>query len=192
MRIGLDLDGVVANWSSTAAIWLNTRKGYSLPIEEPPYWHWLQENIKPEDWKWLWTGAINDGLFADCVVMPGAQALVRNLNQLGDVIAMTSRPRGAIRDTLTWWMDNNFRMISGWNFFDGGDDKRYVLTDVLIEDNLKYAESYYDNCASKPAVILLDRPYNQEGRGDWRKEFFVANNHNEVIELVNKVKEKRG
>ena len=192
MRIGLDLDGVVANWSGTAARWLNTRRGYKLSLETPPYWDWLQEQVDPIDWKWLWTGAINEGIFADMDVMEGAQALVRNLNQLGDVVAMTSRPRGAIRDTLTWWMDNNFRMISGWNFFQSGDEKLYVLTDVLIEDNLEYAKSYHDDCVSRPAVILVDRPYNQEGRPTRRAEFYVAHTHNQVIELVEKVKEKRG
>ncbi len=129
MRIGLDLDGVVANWERTAKDWLNYHRGTKLNLEEvSTSWHSIQESVSKEDWEWLWGDAIKMGLFAELEVFDGAQTFVRGLTQLGDITILTSRPvhRISFIDTQLWWNENGFPPVFNWNFFDCGLKKTNV------------------------------------------------------------------
>jgi hypothetical protein len=162
LRIGLDLDGVVADWVSSAIKVLKDR-GSIIPEQAPPYWDWLKEHARPEDWKFLWGPAMKFSYqFAE--PYKGSVEFANRLKNFGDVIIMTSRPKGSWTATIQWWWDHMGYTPAGFNFFDSGLDKYRVHTDVFIEDNLNYANDYahkwlmgYDN----PEVFLLDRPWNQ-------------------------------
>lgn len=185
MRIGLDLDGVVANWDATARMWLNQHKGYRFPVAEPsPSWHYIESKVKPDDWRWLWTDAIKRGMFAELFTFPGAQSFVRALTQLGDVVVLTARPPDTFEDTLSWWKENKFPRVTSWNFFSTGAEKVNVVVDYFIEDNLEYAVNYY-KCGPRnnAAVILLDRPYNQGDRPK-KKDFLVASTYDEILNYI--------
>ncbi|HEY5959949.1 MAG TPA: hypothetical protein VIV60_25515 [Polyangiaceae bacterium] len=156
-RIGLDLDGVVARWSFGAVDWLNSRFGYTLdPAFEPPEWDWLEKQVAPEHWKALWNRALDEHLFRDWVrPYNNARPFVHELTKLGQVVVMTSRPKGAWKDTIEWWFIQGFPVVSGYNFFLSGKEKKHVHVNVLIEDNADNANAYGG------PVLLLDRPYNR-------------------------------
>src|SRR5688572_5241981 len=103
MRIGLDLDGIVYNWDKTVRYMLRTMKGYPRegPLgHEALHWDYIQENVKPEDWKWVWSEAIDLGLFRYGHLYTGAIEAVRNLADFADVVVITSRHPRATKDTL--------------------------------------------------------------------------------------------
>jgi 5'(3')-deoxyribonucleotidase len=191
MRIGLDLDGVVANWERTAKDWLNYHRGTKLNLEEvSTSWHSIQESVSKEDWEWLWGDAIKMGLFAELEVFDGAQTFVRGLTQLGDITILTSRPvhRISFIDTQLWWNENGFPPVFNWNFFDCGLKKTNVRTDVFIEDNIDNAKVYAVAWGDSQ-VILLDRPYNQGdlgypvvGESAWAP--VRAHDYDEILSIV--------
>lgn len=159
VRIGLDLDGVVADWVTSATKLLRDR-GSEIPDLPPPYWDWLKEHARPEDWKWLWgPGMKYSYQFAE--PYKGSVEFANALKKRGDVVIMTSRPKGSWTTTIQWWWDHMGYTPAGFNFFDSGLDKHQVQVDLFIEDNVEYAEDYatYDkNCSAR--VFLLDRSWN--------------------------------
>src|SRR3990167_1953190 len=109
MRIGVDLDGVCYKWSKTARYMLRemlpgspyTREG---PMgQEADGYDYIQRNIAPEHWKWLWTEGVRLGLFRHGHIIKGAIEGVNALAADGhDMIIVTHRPKAAVTDTLRW------------------------------------------------------------------------------------------
>src|SRR6267378_316229 len=62
-RFGIDVDGVMYHFQKTALYMLNTMKGYNLKLEDWRYWNQPKDAVKNNDWQWLWTGGVKDGLF---------------------------------------------------------------------------------------------------------------------------------
>jgi 5'(3')-deoxyribonucleotidase len=186
-RIGLDLDGVVADWSGTAMRFLNEFKGYAFdPSFEHPHWNWLEGQVKPEDWKWLWNEAIElEAMFLDMRLFPGAFDFMEKLAEKGDIIVLTSRPKTARQDTLRWLHDSMAAPVAGVNFFEHGVNKHLVDVDVLIEDNLDNAREYHKALGR---VILMDKAYNQDpgwdDPQDWR---YRCKNYEEVLKTLDAI-----
>jgi 5'(3')-deoxyribonucleotidase len=191
-RIGLDLDGVVADWCGTTMRFLNEFKGYTFdPTFEHPHWNWLEGQVKPEDWKWLWNEAIElESMFLDMRLFPGAFDFMEKLAEKGDIIVLTSRPKSARQDTLRWLHDHMAAPVAGVNFFKHGTDKHLVNVEVLIEDNIDNAWAYIDE---RPGanVILFDRLYNQS---DLWGEFGGENRcktYEEILAKVDSILQRR-
>lgn len=161
MRIGLDLDGVVANFNEAASHTYNEKFGYGFdPFQVPPSWNWREDQVKPEHVKWFWGLNIKEHFFYKKVEpFEGAQDFVRSLLGIGDVVVLTSRPRDAWQDTIEWWFLYGFPAVNGFNFFAKGGDKWQVPTNVIIEDNVEYALEYQDK--TNAGIILYDWPYNR-------------------------------
>jgi 5'(3')-deoxyribonucleotidase len=190
-RIGLDLDGVVADWSGTAMRYLNEFKGYAFdPSFEHPHWNWLEGQVKPEDWKWLWNEAIaEEDMFYFMRIFPGAYDFMEKLAEKGDIIVLTSRPKQARENTLDWLHDHMAAPVAGINFFEHGTSKWLVNTDVLIEDNLENAKAYR-RLAGR--VILIDKAYNQDPTWDnssfWRHR---CKTYEEILETIDSILQRR-
>jgi 5'(3')-deoxyribonucleotidase len=194
-RIGLDLDGVVADWCGTAMRYLNEFKGYTFdPSFEHPHWNWLEGQVKPEDWKWLWNEAITEeDMFYFMRIFPGAYDFMEKLAEKGDIIVLTSRPKSARQDTLLWLHDHMAAPVAGINFFEHGTNKEYVSVDVLIEDNLENACAYYNNANHLSGeVILMDRAYNQDSEWEnsrqWRHR---CKTYEEILTKVDSILQRR-
>jgi 5'(3')-deoxyribonucleotidase len=162
MRIGLDLDGVVANWVGSVIENLNRYQRTKLdPDFQPPSWDWFKENLTKDQWNWMWRGGCQ-GIFESIHPYPGAIKFVDDLAHLGDIIVMTSRPK-IVWDTTRRWWNQHFEPTTpaGFNFFYSGQAKHHVQVDVLIEDNPDYAEEYGQWDKNGDArVFLLDRAWN--------------------------------
>lgn len=168
-RIGLDLDGVVANWAGAAQKWFNEKFGYHLPMVPPPSWDWVEEQVKPHEWRALWDEAVPAGFFYFNVKpFPGAVEFVSALGELGDIVILTNRPKISARDTFEW-VDTVFsnNAITGMNVFgSGGKEKAQVFCNVLIDDKpanlVGWLEGWQlDASMQQRKAILYDMPYNQ-------------------------------
>lgn len=156
MRIGLDLDGVCYNYSATACYLLNHYKGYGLDWTETNSWDWLQEQVKNNDWQWLWSEGVRKGLFRYGSLVKGAAEGVKELSDIGDICVITSRPNSAVTDTLEWLAFMRFP-VKEFHIMSKGESKATVKPDIAIDDKI---ENILDYNNSQIDTILFDQKYN--------------------------------
>lgn len=193
---GLDLDGVAYEWEKTARYMLRERirtRGETPPPElsvASSGWNSIQQIVSREDWDWLWTGAIKNGLYRYGHVVTGAIEGVRALNNLGDVIAITHRPKAAVHDTLTWlsFMFDK-APLAGVVIQSNGQKKSEVKPrpDVYIDDAVHVANDVLLNTWSQ--VILFDQPWNQEAGP--AMHLYRAVGWDEVVKIATMLKEAK-
>lgn len=168
MRIGVDIDGVMYQWSKTARYMLReimpdspyTKDG---PLgEESTSWDYIQEHVALEHWDWLWTEGVRLGLFRHGHLYPGTIKAVRRLAELGEVIVITHRSKFAVHDTLAWLAYQNLP-LSGLHILTDRAPKSTVRPecDVYIDDKVDNCIDLFDNTKAR-LVALMDRDWNRE------------------------------
>jgi deoxypyrimidine-specific 5' nucleotidase type C protein (NT5C) len=165
--IGLDLDGCVYHFERTARYMLRTRiacRGDEVPagLNEPSRnWDWIHDLVSKEDWKWLWTEGVKQGLFRYGHVVGGAIEGIQALSKLGDVIAITARPKEAVHDTLVWLSTMTDKApLSGIVIQSHGQRKSEVrpLPHVFIDDG---PHNLYDLLSNTESyVVRFSQPWN--------------------------------
>jgi len=158
-RIGIDLDGCVYNWGDTVRYMI--KKYHNIDLEESTHWNYVEENVPPEVWKWLWSEGVDLGLFRYGSLIKGSVEGLRELSVLGDLEVVTHRPRGALQDTLRF-IANLPDVFAGVHFLTSQEPKSVVGCDVYLDDALHVIDEVFN--AGKQAVIF-DQPWNQQN--DW-------------------------
>jgi 5'(3')-deoxyribonucleotidase len=164
VRIGVDIDGVMYEWSKTARYMLREILPNSPYTKDGPlgvesqHWDYIQKHVAPEHWKWLWTEGVRLGLFRHGHMCPGTIEAIRKLSELGDIIVVTHRPAAAVADTLAW-LSYQRLPLSGIHILTNQEPKSSVAKcDVFIDDKPENCE---DLAAIGTAACLMDRPWNQ-------------------------------
>jgi 5'(3')-deoxyribonucleotidase len=102
--------------------------------QESTSWEYIKDHIDPEHWDWLWTEGVRLGLFRHGHMYPGTIKAVRDLNDMGDVIIITHRPRAAVLDTMDWLTYHRLP-VAGVHILTGGEPKSSVKhCDFFIDD----------------------------------------------------------
>lgn len=198
--IGLDLDGVCYNFERTARYMIRRRmevRGETPPPElsEPSRnWDWIKDHSPERDWAWLWKDGVREGLFRYGHVIPGAVEGVRELNEIGDVVAITARPQDAVHDTLAWLaMFFDKAPLSGIVIQSFGQKKSEVrpLPDVYIDDGTHNLEDVLENTES--SVVQFLQPWNENWRPPHGREVrhFHASGWAQTVTVVQWVKDGR-
>lgn len=173
MRIGLDIDGVLYEWERTARYMLREvlpDSPYKAdgPLGQPStHWNYIKQHVAPEHFKWLWNEGVELGLFRYGHLHKGAVQAVRFLSTIADVSLITSRPRSAMDDTMTWLA--HLRLpITGISTPGPKQPKSSVKPecDVYLDDKPENCEDLAANTKAR-GVFLLDRPWNH----DWRPSY---------------------
>lgn len=158
-RAGIDLDGVVYRWTDTARFLLNYYWGFSLG--ESTSWTYIQDNISPEAWAWLWKdGVEKHGLFRHGNCYPGAFEALNAIDRKGyDLILITSRPANARFDTYDW-IGYHRIPAKAVHIIGHTTLKSTVLPlcDWYVDDR---PENILDLETTGRPAFLLDRPWNQ-------------------------------
>ena len=165
IRIGMDIDGVLYQWSKTARYMLrevlpNSPYTKDGPMgKESAYWNYIPEHVAPEHWKWLWTEGVRLGMFRHGHIYPGAIQAMRRLAEIGDVIIITHRPKAAVQDTLAWLVYQDFT-LAGVHLLTNMEPKSTVRPkcDIYLDDKPENIEDLLTIC---PQVYMMDRPWNQ-------------------------------
>lgn len=161
MRCGIDLDGVVYNWESTARRLLSQHTGVTLPMST--HYDSLKDAVTPEDWAWLWRHP--DQLFFDGDDYDGAVKTLQKLHRAGhDLIIITQRPRSARLATLSWISDR-WIPAKEVHVLEFGQLKSSVLCDWYVDDDPNVCEEL--ELAGK-RVFVMDRPWNRDSKSDMR------------------------
>ena len=110
MRLGIDLDGVVANFNKGWTDLHNAEFGGRLTPEMVTAWDGLHSLGGFDDMAAFWDWARGNGerpsIFRHLDLLPGALETLHRLRGDGhDIVIVTTKPEWAIPDTLRWIAD---------------------------------------------------------------------------------------
>ena len=187
LRIGLDIDGVIYAWDKTARYMMREVLPNSPYKDDPrfredsPSWNWIQDNVDPKHWDWLWSEGVRLGLFKHGHLFPGAIVGIRELATLGDIVLITHRPAQAVGSTLSWLALQDLP-LSGLHILSNGENKGTVRpkVDYFLDDK---PENVLDMHNAGVHSYLMRRPWNQDFM--WT----AVTNIREYAELIRKREE---
>lgn len=161
MKLGIDLDGVCADFTNGAVEALHREFRITVPLIEGdvPTWDYIEEQVGPERWSWIWRKAVPQGLFGSLNVMPGAREAISRLSE-HDVFFLTNRPRNARRDTYRWVLESFHIQPAGIITFKTGESKGVLPCDFYIDDKPENCELIARD-QPDARVILHNRLYNR-------------------------------
>lgn len=106
MRLGIDLDGVVANFTEGWMRFYNLQHGTTLAESESQRWNDMITLTHFEDMREFWRWASDlDGrsLFWHLNPFPGAVEAINDLHDEGhEIVILTQKPNYAVEDTKEW------------------------------------------------------------------------------------------
>jgi 5'(3')-deoxyribonucleotidase len=178
MKIGIDMDGVLAKFESGYAPLLTARTGIEFPLDDPdfpPQWHWpnhynVSKDAQDEAWREI---KQSPDFWYGLGEMPLARETVRRLNVLAidhDIYFITHRMGWQCKQQTEEWlksrgMGNPTVMLA--------HDKHLIAVglqlDVFIDDrpsNVNEVAILARDCEVSMRVYLVDRPYNRESKID--------------------------
>ncbi|MEZ5175231.1 MAG: hypothetical protein R2823_03390 [Acidimicrobiia bacterium] len=108
MRLGIDLDGVVADFNSGWMTRFNTERGTDLTPDLVDHWNAMVDLagfVDEQDfWEWARNGD-GPGLFATLPVYPEALPALRRLAKNHQIVIVTTKPSWAVPETFGWIAD---------------------------------------------------------------------------------------
>lgn len=106
MRLGIDLDGVVANFTKGWMTFYNRQFGTNLTVADSTHWDDVVDLTHFADLAefWDWASDLDDrSVFWHLEAFPGAVEALRSLVNAGhQVIILTTKPEFAVGDTMEW------------------------------------------------------------------------------------------
>jgi hypothetical protein len=163
VRIGIDLDGVCYQWTKTARYMLreilpNSPYKHGPLQTECTRWEYIRDHIKPEHNRWLWKEGVALGLFRHGHLFPGTIKALRQLDRIGDLVAITQRPTSAIEDTMAWIAFHRlpFREV---HVLQGQSKTSVRPCEIYIDDKPENCEELA-LMPHAPGVAMPSRPWN--------------------------------
>ncbi len=105
MRLGIDLDGVVADFNKGWVDRYNAEFGASLSSEQVTTWDAAADLTHFDDmsrfWRWA-EGGDHASIFRNLETYPGAVDALGRLSRDHEVVIITTKPRWAVHDTFAW------------------------------------------------------------------------------------------
>lgn len=164
LRLGIDLDGVVVDFTGGWMRAYNAAFGADLRREQAVTWAapatLTHFGTMRRFWRWAATAGEGASLFRDLDPYPGALPALRRLARHHQVVIVTTKPRFAVADTFAW-LDLHAVPAEEVHVV---DDKTSVRCDVYLED----ADHNLDDLhAAHPAALVCRfvRPWNRPRPG---------------------------
>lgn len=134
MRLGIDLDGVVANFTKGWMSFYNRDFGTELVVSDSKRWHDLVELTHFERisdfWKWS-SNLDGRSIFWHLEPFPGALEAVNKLSDAGhEIVIITTKPHFAVQDTHEW-IERHEISATEIHIL---EDKWLVPADVYLDD----------------------------------------------------------
>ena len=136
LRLGIDLDGVVADFSAGWIARFNRDHGTSLTVEDVTEWDapMLLTGFADIDEFWSWFATAGDtggSIFADLDPYPGALEALHWLAGHGhELVVLSTKPDFAVHETYRWLAHHGFPSREIHLL----DDKANVECDVYLDD----------------------------------------------------------
>jgi 5'(3')-deoxyribonucleotidase len=172
MRLGIDLDGVVADFNAGWMALHAEEHGSDLSPDQVTGWNGLHElggfAHMGEFWHWARGGDRRPSIFRHLDPYPGAVETLWALARDGhEVVILTAKPDWAIHDTLHWLADHELPTREVHIL----DDKWRVECDVYLDDSPHVLPAVVDH-RPDATVCRFVRSWNQPVDGavdvaDW-------------------------
>jgi 5'(3')-deoxyribonucleotidase len=172
LRLGIDLDGVVADFNRGWTSVYNRVFEADLTADMVTTWDSPLALTHFPDMDEFWDWAKNHGghsVFRHLEPYPGAVETLRELNREGhDLVILTAKPDWAVHDTLKWVADHRIPTRE----IHCTEDKHAVTCDVYLDDAPAQLRSLTTRRAPAATVCRFVRPWNDPVEGardvhDW-------------------------
>lgn len=159
LRLGIDLDGVVANFNAGWMARFNREFGTDLTPDQVQRWDGLADLTHFEHmgqfWRWARNGD-NPSIFRDLPLFDGAIEALTALSEDHSIVIITAKPRWAIHDTFAWIADNRIPTHE----VHITTEKWRVACDVYVEDSPFQLRTITEK-RPEALVVRFVRPWNK-------------------------------
>jgi 5'(3')-deoxyribonucleotidase len=175
VRIGIDLDGVVANFTLGWVTRYNAEHGTTLTEADVTAWGGMLVLTHFADmeqfWHWVANGE-GPSLFRSLPAYPGAVEAMQRLARNHEIVILTTKPAFAVTDTEEWLAENHVPHHE----LHITEEKWRIPCDVYLDDSPEQIEQLTLNRPDR-VVCRYVRPWNHPHPGardihDWDE--FVA------------------
>jgi 5'(3')-deoxyribonucleotidase len=164
MRLGIDLDGVVANFTQGWMYFYNREFGTTLTVEDSQRWNDLVDLTHFDNMGefWNWSSDLDGrSVFWHLEPFPGAVEALRSLVDAGhQVVVVTTKPDFAVGDTYEW-IERHRIPAAEIHIL---EDKWLVACDVYLDDGPHVLPGLVEH-RPQSTVCRYVRPWNRPVRG---------------------------
>lgn len=166
MRLGIDLDGVVADFNAGWMARYNDAFGTELHPDQVQMWDGLFSlthfDHMGEFWEWARGRDIGHSIFRHLEPYPDALPTLHELDREGhDIVIVTAKPRWAVQDTLRWLADHQMPTTE----IHITDDKWTVDCDIYLDDSPYVLPDYVAKRTNGEVICRFVRPWNEPVAG---------------------------
>ncbi len=164
LRLGIDLDGVVADFNGGWTALHNAEFGGAISPDDVVTWDGLPEVSGFADmgefWDWASPTADRPSIFRHLATYDGAIEALTRLRRDHDVVVVTTKPHWAVHDTYGWLSDVRFPTTE----VHITDHKETVDCDVYVDDSPLVLERLVRHRGDR-LILRWVRPWNTELAG---------------------------
>jgi uncharacterized protein len=187
MKIGIDMDEVIANQMQKLCEFYNLKKGKLYSEKDFHTYNWWEVwGISREEAENIDKEFKNSELFNKIEPVEGAIDTITLLSKTNKLFIITSRPEKITEKTKEWvlrYLGGNIDIIHSGDFWGKKKSKleicRELGVELMIEDHIKYSKECAENGVK---VILIDKPWNKDLNHD---NITRVKSWKEILEVIN-------
>lgn len=155
--LGIDIDGVCANFGACANDFLEEKTGFRI---EPTRWEWFRDYPNGEHWwREFWKPGVASFYLAKAKPVPGAASCLSLLWLAGHEIQyITHRNPRYFEVTQAWLHGHRFPCVGNLTHVEKNGDKSEVPCDLYLDDHVDNVRTLL---RSGQQAFVFDAAYNR-------------------------------